>query len=111
MKVLFIAGFGPVVRDSVQSRRLYVETLGIEFIEEESGYLHTGKMDGSRAFALWPLEHAARSCFGSDDWPAGLQIPGSWIEFDVDDMDPQRKRWRRKATHCLSGAGRSRGAR
>lgn len=33
LRVLFIAGFGPVVREATASRRLYGETLGIRFKE------------------------------------------------------------------------------
>jgi len=35
MKVLFIAGFGPIAADVGESRRLYAETLGIRFKVEE----------------------------------------------------------------------------
>ena len=41
IKVLFIAGFGPIIRDNDASRRLYMDALGISFKEEEGGYLHT----------------------------------------------------------------------
>jgi hypothetical protein len=34
VKVLFIAGFGPIVRDQPASRQLYSEALGIDFKEE-----------------------------------------------------------------------------
>ena len=42
VKVLFIAGFGPIVRDTTESRKLYGDTLGIPFKEESGEYLHTG---------------------------------------------------------------------
>jgi hypothetical protein len=53
IKVLFVTGFGPIVRDDA-SRRLYADTLGIAF-EESEGYLHTEHLDGAKTFALWPL--------------------------------------------------------
>lgn len=87
MKILFIAGFGPIVRNAEESSRLYKNALGIEFTEEEGGYLHTGELDGAKHFALWPLEQAAQSCFGTHTWPANLPMPSSWLEFDVEDMD------------------------
>lgn len=40
--VLFIAGFGPIVRDAAASRKLYNHNLGIFFKEESGGYLHKG---------------------------------------------------------------------
>ena len=41
INVRFIAGFGPIVRDASQSRKLYGNTLGIALKEEGGGYLHT----------------------------------------------------------------------
>jgi len=87
MKILFVAGFGPVVRDIAASRALYRDALGIGFEGDESDYLHTGGLDGCRHFALWRLEDAAESCFGRREWPAELPAPQGWIEFDVEDMD------------------------
>jgi hypothetical protein len=49
-----VAGFGPIVSDRAAGRRLYGETLGIPFKEEQGGYLHTEAMKGARTFALWP---------------------------------------------------------
>ena len=85
--VLFIAGFGPIVRDSGASRKLYGEALGIPFKEETGGYLHTSDLKGAREFALWPLSQAAQSCFGKDYWPDDIPAPQAWLEFDVDSVD------------------------
>lgn len=86
-KVLFIVGFGPIVRDMPASRRLYRDALGIAFKEEEGGYLHTESVKGANTFALWPLSEAARSCFGTDKWPAEIRAPQAWLEFDVADIE------------------------
>ncbi len=89
--VLFVVGFGPIVRDPAASRKFYSETLGLEFKEDASGYLYTGELDGVKHFALWPLAQAAESCFGTDQWPGNLAVPQAWIEFDVDNIErPQR---------------------
>jgi catechol 2,3-dioxygenase-like lactoylglutathione lyase family enzyme len=85
--VLFVAGFGPIVRDPAASRKLYSQTLGLPFKEDASGYLHTGDLDGVKHFALWPLAQAAESCFGTDQWPANLPVPQAWIEFDVANIE------------------------
>src|ERR1051326_3832850 len=66
IKVLFIAGFGPIVRNASVSRNLYNQTLGIAFKEEDGDYLHTEALEGAKTFALWPLSQAAQSCFGND---------------------------------------------
>lgn len=42
VEVRFIAGFGPIVRDSASSRRLYADDLAISFKEEMGGYLYRG---------------------------------------------------------------------
>ncbi|MGH9540894.1 MAG: VOC family protein [Terriglobales bacterium] len=86
-KVLFVAGFGPIVRDEDASRRLYEQILGIGFKEEKDGYLHTEALQGAKTFALWPLWQAARSCFGRDAWPDEIPAPQAWLEFDVDSVE------------------------
>ena len=97
VKVLFIAGFGPVVRDSGESRKLYRDVLGIAFKEETDGYLHTEAAVGAKSFALWPLSQAAQSCFGKESWPADVAAPQAWLEFDVDSVE--------KATAALESSG------
>ena len=87
IKVLFIAGFGPIVRAPDASRKLYSQILGIHFKEENGGYLHTEALKGTKSFALWPLSQAAQSCFGKDSWPDQIPIPQAWIEFDVDNVE------------------------
>ena len=87
VKVLFIAGFGPIVSDMDASRRLYGEDFGIRFKEEDGGYLHTEDLKGANTFALWPLSQAAQSCFGKDCWPGEIPRPQCWLEFDVDNVE------------------------
>ena len=87
IKVLFIAGFGPIVREAEASRKLYGQTLGIPFKEEKGGYLHTEALQGAKSFALWPLPEAAQSCYGKDSWPGDVPVPQAWIEFDVEDVE------------------------
>lgn len=87
IKILFIAGFGPIMRETAKSRRLYSELLGIPFKEEDDGYLHTEALSGAKTFALWPLSQAAQSCFGKDSWPDDIPAPQAWLEFDVESVD------------------------
>jgi hypothetical protein len=87
IRVLFVAGFGPIVRDVVPSRKLYRQILGIAFKEEKGGYLHTEALNGAKSFALWPISEAAHSCFGKDSWPSDVPIPQAWIEFDVENVE------------------------
>ena len=87
MKVLFIAGFGPIAPDVEDSRRLYEDALGITFKVEHGDYRHTEELKGANSFAVWPLAQAAESCFGSPSWPDDVARPQAWLEFDVDDVE------------------------
>lgn len=100
IKVQFIVGFGPIVRDPAESRELYGEALGIPFKvekEESADYLHTEALAGANTFALWPLSQAAHSCFGRYSWPEDIPAPHAWLEFDVDSVE--------KATADLDARG------
>jgi hypothetical protein len=101
IRILFIAGFGPIVRDTVASRKLYSESLGIPFKEESGGYLHTEALKGAKSFALWPLSQAAQSCFASDSWPDDIPVPQAWIEFDVDNVDEATQELESRAYRML----------
>ena len=84
IELLFVAGYGPIVRDSAASNEFYSGTLGLPFKEDSSRYLHTGALvNGVEHYALWPLAQAAESCFGTDQWPGDLPVPQAWLEFDV----------------------------
>lgn len=90
IKVQFIVGFGPIVRDPAGSRELYGDVLGIPFKvekEESADYLHTEALAGAQTFALWPLSQAAHSCFGRYSWPDDIPAPQGWLEFDVDSVE------------------------
>jgi catechol 2,3-dioxygenase-like lactoylglutathione lyase family enzyme len=96
VKVLFVAGFGPISRDSAAARRLYRDALGLPF-KEDGDYLHSEEVAGVKHLAVWPLSQAAESCFGTSEWPQDLPTPQAWIEFDVDDVE--------NATRELQGQG------
>ena len=83
MKIAFVAGFGPIVRDVAESRRFWGEDLGIELEEISTDYYGSDDLEGVNAFALWPLAQAAESCFGTDAWPVDIPEPHAWLEFDV----------------------------
>ena len=85
MKVLFVAGFGPIVKDMQANQTFYGDVLGLP-LEGDASYLSTQQLDGTKHFALWPLSGAAQSCFGTDNWPDDLPVPQGWIEFDVEDV-------------------------
>lgn len=84
MRVSFIAGFGPIVRDTDASRAFWGDGLGIALQEAAPGYWTNDGLDGVKAFALWPLSQAAESTFGDASWPDDIPAPQAWIEMDVD---------------------------
>lgn len=102
MKVLFVAGFGPIVPDLQTSRTFYSEYLGIAF-EGDADYPHTDKLEGVKAFALWSLAAAAESCFGTKAWPGDIPTPQAWLEFDVDDVAAAAAELQAKGHRLLVG--------
>ena len=90
IKVLFVAGFGPITRVDQESKSLYLNILDlpIKAMEGNESYMSTedGELGGVKHFALWPLTQASESCFGVNEWPKELNIPQSWIEFEVEDI-------------------------
>jgi catechol 2,3-dioxygenase-like lactoylglutathione lyase family enzyme len=86
MRILFIAGFAPIVRDPGAARALYADALGIRFEKTVGDYAYTEKMAGAKHFGVWPLSEAADICFGKEEWPADVPVPQATIEFEVDDV-------------------------
>ncbi|HHB1427764.1 TPA: VOC family protein [Serratia odorifera] len=125
INVLFVAGFGPITRDTPTSKTFYLETLGLPLksMDGNSDYLLTEAdvLGGVKHFALWPLSQAAYSCFGSAQWPDDVPVPQGWIEFEVEDIAaatrilrdrgyqllvPQREEpWGQTVTRLLSPEG------
>src|SRR6202050_2115153 len=88
MNVLFITGIAVVAPDPAKSRELFVDALGLPLrASPGSEYFHSERIDGSKHFAVWPLELAAQACFGSDDWPDELPVPQVSIEFEVESVE------------------------
>ena len=84
MKVAFIAGYGPIVREAEASQAFWRDGLGITLEEAAPGYFTNDDLEGVNAFALWPLPQAAEATFGSDEWPADIPAPQAWMELDVE---------------------------
>ena len=104
IEVLFVAGFGPIVRDPAASRKFYSKALGMRFKEDADGYLYTGGLDGAKHFALWPLAQAAESCFGTMTWPSDVPVPSAWIEFDVENIEEASRELEERGYRLLVAA-------
>ena len=82
MDILFISSFAVITPDPPQSRKLYLDALGLPL--EGDDYLHSEKIGGSNHFGVWPLAQAAESCFGKPEWPADVTVPQASVEFEVE---------------------------
>jgi predicted enzyme related to lactoylglutathione lyase len=119
MKVLFVAGVSPIVRDRDASVQFYERVLGIPLDKDDnSDYVATNSLDGLKHLGLWRLSDAAVACFGTAEWPPEVPEPQATIEFDVDDVDaaaaelvdagyqllhePQTMPWGQRIVHVVS---------
>ena len=106
MKVEFVASVSLVVSDAGANMNLFVDTLGLP-LEERDGYLMTEGVGGVKHLGLWPLDQAARSCFGSQTWPPDLAAPQASIEFElarVEDVAAAEGELRSAGYELLHGA-------
>ena len=87
MKIEFVSSVAVIAPDPPQSRRLYVDTLGLQLAGQSAdGYLHSEQIPGTKSFGVWPLSQAAEACFGSEQWPEHIAVPQASVEFDVADV-------------------------
>ncbi len=85
MKVEFITSIAVVAANPRESRKLYVDALGLPLEGQgEDGYYSSDKVAGSKHFGVWPLSEAAEACFGTSDWPSDVPIPQMSLEFEVE---------------------------
>lgn len=86
MQIQFIATIAVIAADPPASRKLYVDGLGLPLTSLDGGeYYATHEIEGTKHFAVWPLEQAAQACFGASEWPAEHPTPQVSIEFEVAD--------------------------
>ena len=86
MKILFIAGFSPIVPEPGPSQAFYRGALGLDIDQGQGDYVFTEKLAGAKHFGLWPLREAAEACFGTAEWPSNVTRPQAALEFEVDDV-------------------------
>jgi catechol 2,3-dioxygenase-like lactoylglutathione lyase family enzyme len=86
VQIQHIASFAVITPNPADSRRLYVDALGLPLqAADGDDYLHSGDIDGSKHFGLWPLAQAAQACFGTPEWPSHQPVPQASVEFEVED--------------------------
>ena len=100
MKVLFVAGFGPIVRDIDASARFYRDALGLPL--PEGDYVATDDLPGVKHFGLWTLADAAsRASVRASGRRRSRSRRG--IEFDVEDVAAAAEELRAKGYRLLVG--------
>jgi len=108
MKILFISSMAIVAADPAESRKLFVDALGLPLERHEGDdYFFSESVGGSKHFGVWPLAQAAEACFGAREWPAELPTPQACIEFEVEDLasvDDAAEELRQRGYAMLHGA-------
>ena len=89
MNISFVASVAPIAPEPAESRKLYVDALGLPLESHGDGddYVFSDQVGGSRHFGVWPLAQAAQACFGTSEWPARRPVPQASIEFEVESPD------------------------
>ena len=89
MDIRFVASVSVISAHPVEDRRLFVDALGLPLQPagaEDSDYVFSEAVAGTRHFGVWPLAEAAMACFGQASWPDSHPVPQASIEFEVDDV-------------------------
>lgn len=89
MDIRFVASVSVISAHPVEDRRLFVDVLGLPLQPagaEDSDYVFSEAVAGTRHFGVWPLAEAAMACFGQASWPDTHPVPQASIEFEVDDV-------------------------
>jgi catechol 2,3-dioxygenase-like lactoylglutathione lyase family enzyme len=86
MKIVFMAGVAVIAADPPESRKLYVDAIGLP-LEPRGDYFSSEHVEGSKHFGVWPLAEAAQACFGTSTWPPDLAVPQVTLEFEVENAD------------------------
>ena len=86
MNILFITSFAVVAPAPAESRKLYVEALGLPLQRHgDDDYFFSEAVGGAKHFGVWPLAQAAEACFGTAAWPSTHPTPQACVEFEVAD--------------------------
>ena len=86
MDIEFIASMSVISAEPAESRKLFVEALGLPLkAADGDDYFHSEEIGGAKHFGVWPLAQAAQACFGTPEWPVERTVPQASIEFEVAD--------------------------
>ena len=83
MDVQFVASFAVITPEPLESRKLYVDALGLPLRQVDGDYYASESIGGCKHFGVWPLRQAAQACFGTAEWPADRPVPQASVEFEL----------------------------
>jgi catechol 2,3-dioxygenase-like lactoylglutathione lyase family enzyme len=88
MKILFMTSIAIITPKPAESRRLFMDTLGLPLKHPEGDdYYFSDSIACSKHFGVWPLAQAADACFGTREWPSDRPIPHASFAFEVADKE------------------------
>ena len=87
MKIEFVASVAVITSTPAESRRLYMDALGLPLKQLDGEYFASEEIGGCKHFGVWPLDQAAQACFGTTVWPEEVTTPQVSVEFEVADAD------------------------
>jgi catechol 2,3-dioxygenase-like lactoylglutathione lyase family enzyme len=83
MQIEFVASVAVITPTPKESRRLYIDALGLPLHQLDGEYFASEEIGGCKHFGVWPLEQAAQACFGASTWPDDIAVPQASLEFEV----------------------------
>jgi catechol 2,3-dioxygenase-like lactoylglutathione lyase family enzyme len=87
MQIEFVASVAVITSQPAESRRLYMDALGLPLKQLDGDYFASEEIGGCKHFGVWPLTQAAQACFGTPDWPDDRPVPQACVEFEVESVD------------------------
>jgi hypothetical protein len=75
MNIDFLSTVAVIAPDPPDSRKLYVDALGLPLAGEAGDYQRSEQIGGCKSFGIWPLSQAAEVCFGTPEWPSERPVP------------------------------------
>jgi hypothetical protein len=75
MQIEFVASVAVITPTPKESRRLYIDALGLPLYQLDGEYFASEEIGGCKHFGVWPLEQAAQACFGASTWPDDIAVP------------------------------------
>jgi catechol 2,3-dioxygenase-like lactoylglutathione lyase family enzyme len=87
MRIRFVASVAVITPNPSESRRLYMDALGLPLKRLDGEYFASEDVGGCKHFGVWPLQQAAQACFGTASWPDEVAVPQVSLEFELADAD------------------------